>query len=1091
MSSPSREEVLPILDDTSEWSLPPSSPDLPLHDLLSLPGLYTLPSPGSSQPSSPAALADNDPPSELSIIPSSPVRTASDAVRKSWKARKARMDAERAQDDAERQAEASKTFKAVLDILSEKKLTFGDLVVYVSDAENYRGRDRYWGFFSVEGRVEQVLDAWVSSQNSQTGKRCVHQWAVNYVKRVVHTEGDSATQSKILRTSAMNIDTTFSRDFSLTNLHTRLLALCPTMMSILEAFSTTAKQTREMSDISRKRKNNYVATEALIALAARSQANSYTRHVLGLYAYASGAQRQVISVLSHLGLTVSYPTLVGRGKSKMPSTSVACTGTTLEGTGTAAAQKDSASQDIESDIDDIHGDEDGASAVNSDDEYWSQLEPIAQDTTTEDGPSASVDTNNGGEDQGASPDAPPGSAEKSTRRKTTKGSAAAVGLLKRLSDACRRRSRDAALTKLLAYVYDNINMMFKVAEQVLGRKDSQQNGTCATAFKLFEASPEDMKTADLLGSFVDAPSLSLDDIILTREENDALTARLTHTILRIIVNYGGDKFARFRTDIVSSTPATLDKIPVHETEIFPLPAMHIDESSTTGNADVLSEIFSEVGLDMDSTDFTSTIKITAGDQLSISRIRSLVANRAGHDSFGRSFLWAVCMPGLFHYKMAATHAVLESHFGSSATYDPGSLAFHNTRLDRKPLVLSSLPAFRTCRDLIFVSLYARVLHCLQRVSNCDDLAEYAENVTFDELQTHAQAIIDQFATPARAEEQRRQRNTERRKHYRDADADANTGTHDPSSANALVLREFNDAIKAGDSGRVVTVLKLWALAFRGSGRLKYAYELLHLIHNLTHVWPEPLRKIILKNWLVNPTGKEDSWVEVDLMQEHLNFWTKNVYQAHGSNASWEWLQTISPCINILRRLATQINQDLGSRQGSKHTTPDLDFDIHELMDSLAHHRVYDIEPGRTISSEKPTVLNAVSAGLGQLAGPLADFNAQVRRLQARCQMTPVVGRPYIDRPETHGSTPAVALDSSAPSQSVNEGPTTEASAAARDGAPLVNVAIAATSDGQVDIAAEADSDDELYWTVFDDEPAMFSLDTAGDVALDMDVLEDV
>ncbi|KAI0661524.1 hypothetical protein C8Q70DRAFT_903404, partial [Cubamyces menziesii] len=832
-------------------------------------------------------------------------------------------------------------FKAVLDILSEKKLTFGDLVVYVSDAENYRGRDRYWGFFSVEGRVEQVLDAWVSSQNSQTGKRCVHQWAVNYVKRVVHTEGDSATQSKILRTSAMNIDTTFSRDFSLTNLHTRLLALCPTMMSILEAFSTTAKQTREMSDISRKRKNNVrpydlpvllgthiLCIVSLIALAARSQANSYTRHVLGLYAYASGAQRQVISVLSHLGLTVSYPTLVGRGKSKMPSTSVACTG----------------------------------------------------------------------------------SAEKSTRRKTTKGSAAAVGLLKRLSDACRRRSRDAALTKLLAYVYDNINMMFKVAEQVLGRKDSQQNGTCATAFKLFEASPEDMKTADLLGSFVDAPSLSLDDIILTREENDALTARLTHTILRIIVNYGGDKFARFRTDIVSSTPATLDKIPVHETEIFPLPAMHIDESSTTGNADVLSEIFSEVGLDMDSTDFTSTIKITAGDQLSISRIRSLVANRAGHDSFGRSFLWAVCMPGLFHYKMAATHAVLESHFGSSATYDPGSLAFHNTRLDRKPLVLSSLPAFRTCRDLIFVSLYARVLHCLQRVSNCDDLAEYAENVTFDELQTHAQAIIDQFATPARAEEQRRQRNTERRKHYRDADADANTGTHDPSSASsppppktgdmvfenavlflrdALVLREFNDAIKAGDSGRVVTVLKLWALAFRGSGRLKYAYELLHLIHNLTHVWPEPLRKIILKNWLVNPTGKEDSWVEVDLMQEHLNFWTKNVYQAHGSNASWEWLQTISPCINILRRLATQINQDLGSRQGSKHTTPDLDFDIHELMDSLAHHRVYDIEPGRTISSEKPTVLNAVSAGLGQLAGPLADFNAQVRRLQARCQMTPV------------------------------------------------------------------------------------------------------
>ena len=31
---------------------------------------------------------------------------------------------------------------------------------------------------------------------------------------------------------------------------------------------------------------------------------------------------------------------------------------------------------------------------------------------------------------------------------------------------------------------------------------------------------------------------------------------------------------------------------------------------------------------------------------------------------------------------------------------------------------------------------------------------------------------------------------------------------------------------------------------------------------------------MLKNWLVNPTGKENSWVELDLMQEHFNYWIK-------------------------------------------------------------------------------------------------------------------------------------------------------------------------------------------------------------------------
>ncbi|KAJ7221693.1 hypothetical protein GGX14DRAFT_670795 [Mycena pura] len=62
---------------------------------------------------------------------------------------------------------------------------------------------------------------------------------------------------------------------------------------------------------------------------------------------------------------------------------------------------------------------------------------------------------------------------------------------------------------------------------------------------------------------------------------------------------------------------------------------------------------------------------------------------------------------------------------------------------------------------------------------------------------------------------------------------------------ALISKEFSDAIRAGDSGRVVLVVKLLALSFRGNGRSKYAYEMLHLIHNLTHVWPKGLRAIIL------------------------------------------------------------------------------------------------------------------------------------------------------------------------------------------------------------------------------------------------------
>lgn len=33
-------------------------------------------------------------------------------------------------------------------------------------------------------------------------------------------------------------------------------------------------------------------------------------------------------------------------------------------------------------------------------------------------------------------------------------------------------------------------------------------------------------------------------------------------------------------------------------------------------------------------------------------------------------------------------------------------------------------------------------------------------------------------------------------------------------------------------------------------------------------------KIVLDNWLLNPTGNPESWVELDLVQEHLNYWIK-------------------------------------------------------------------------------------------------------------------------------------------------------------------------------------------------------------------------
>lgn len=396
--------------------------------------------------------------------------------------------------------------------------------------------------------------------------------------------------------------------------------------------------------------------------------------------------------------------------------------------------------------------------------------------------------------------------------------------------------------------------------------DTQENGTCATLVPLFDAKIKDLNVKDLQSSFLKAPVLSITDIVHTKDERKAFKSHLIFTILRILVKHGGQGFECFQADLDKAQPETADKIKTHKSQLHPLPAWNIDESSITGNAEVIEAISKELHLDQ-VPDAAERVQFLAGDQLSIARLRALELIRAGHESGRNAMFWGAWIPGLFHAKIADALGTLLTHFGKPDTgsRDPNSLWYENTRLDRLPITVTSLPPFRKCRDLLFISLYARVLHCLLLVSRCNSLGEYLIKFTnWDDLTKHATMIFEQFANSSRVQE------------LRGLEGEGDTVLENAIlfMRDALISREFTDAVKAGDSGRVVLVLKTWALSYRGNGRTKYAYEMLHLIHHLSKLWPKGIRDIVLKNWLLNTTGHANSFVEIDLVQEHLNFWIK-------------------------------------------------------------------------------------------------------------------------------------------------------------------------------------------------------------------------
>ncbi|KAK1216531.1 hypothetical protein PQX77_020826 [Marasmius sp. AFHP31] len=880
--------------------------------------------------------------SDPGVLFSSPIvgdreTRAQKAKEKGWKKRSANLAAQKADRAASGDETRRKTLIATLDFLRKNQLGFGDLFDFIFDPQMHQGNVCYHEFHRKEGRVTEALTRWMSNETARTE---IHNWAVQYVEELVRKEAKSITKGAHLRTP-LTPETLTS--FSFLGLRGKLEQWAPTMMGLLSAFSTSARQLRAGLSPSRKARKSLVQVIAATScLGEYSRLNTLTKNVNSLFFYARGAQRQITAVLSHFGLCSSYSTLVQKH-----NTSVTAVPTPL----TPHPPPPSASVSFLNGLPIPSSDED-----ESDSSYF---------------PSSSDESDVIQEDA------------KATKRKN--------GVLPTLAEQLRERVREIVATGLFGGVFDNVNFMAKVGEQIVGRTDTQENGTTYSIWRLIKATLNALSLEEYIKSFLSAPELAPNDILLTEKEEDLADQCMIHCIARTIVIQGGAGFERFLREMKKCTPVSDHKIPIQRTEVFPLPAMNIDESTIVGNADVDRAVVEETRM-KDTPWWMKIVRIIGGDQLSLARIRSILNLRAGKEGGYSGWGWAACFTGLFHAKMADIQGTLLTHWGKSnaGTRNPACLAFHNTILHRLPITTTSLPPFRTCRDLVFVSLYGRLFHLLLKVSSAKSLEAYAKTATWEQILKHSTQIYNTYFNVQTVHELRQSR--EEQKGGRVTKGDMVYENAILFLRDALLSREFSDAVKAGDSGRVILVLKQWAFSYRGNGRTKYAYEMLHLIHNITHVWPKPLRDIVLNNWLLNLQGTEDSFVEVDLVQEHLNYWIKRIYKAHGSNSTWEWLSMISPCIGTLRNLATNMANTVGeASQGTRHTAADLSKDIGTIMDSLEQHQVYQIIQGRVLDDDDSPVKDVISEGITQLSGPLQEYNSAFKSLQARRQQEPTVG----------------------------------------------------------------------------------------------------
>ncbi|KAG8707482.1 hypothetical protein FRC09_001793 [Ceratobasidium sp. 395] len=581
----------------------------------------------------------------------------------------------------------------------------------------------------------------------------------------------------------------------------------------------------------------------------------------------------------------------------------------------------------------------------------------------------------------------------------------------------------------VGFVFDNIDIAVNVAEPVVGKHSTLVHGTCATLFELYgvTSNSEALNQATAHAAFLSAGPLEPMDIILSSEERLLHRQLMVHTIIRLIISHGGQKFARYLPILEATQPQTEQRIPLHQSQTYPLPAMDINESSIDGTIDVMNALYAAVGINTSDKTFQDRVQFMAGDHKSVSNGRKAKESRAGHEGPETSFINLTLIVGLFHLLMTAVTGLLILHFGKSTAgiHNPGSLYYHNRLLERKPFSLNGPIHYTLARNLISVSLIARVLHCLTLVAQCSSIDEYAERLasldneqgvgshsgnsspnsspSWERLVEDAGKIYDKYANARTVEDLRTARRL----------ADQKTAAGDMVFEDALLfmrdmlnLQEIHSAVKHGDSGRVLLTLKIFALSFRGAGRLNYAKEALNIIHHAQKVWPAPLRTLVLNNWLLNTSGHQNSWIGLDHHQEHNNLFTKTVYRARSSNFSWPWLVTISPCVEVLRKVKKSLGDIFGRRLGESHTSPDPQLDIDKLIRSLDAENVYRLRPGRTFKGKDEPVADAESAGLrGLLDGKnsaLREYNKSFKIAQDAYRLPNVFEMPSCTSPPRSG-----------------------------------------------------------------------------------------
>ncbi|KAJ8087328.1 hypothetical protein PM082_006158 [Marasmius tenuissimus] len=485
--------------------------------------------------------------------------------------------------------------------------------------------------------------------------------------------------------------------------------------------------------------------------------------------------------------------------------------------------------------------------------------------------------------------------------------------------ACARR---AALnpTQIKLLVYDNFSWQTAVyeASQTHGKVSHDQVSGLLVCVDQFSANVE--STAPHLTNVLRFDGLegartrmdpvqALEDIIPSARDQRSFIRNATIHV-GMILHEELDVFSKFRYPKLSDPFA----ITPHITEVYHLPPLDQEQSSTRGNMVVLQDYFLKV-LKVPLEIFEQVMFFVLGDRLTVARDCAAQDQRAlDHTPYQfKHFQSFKMLNGLMHECMNMIKTIGKNAWGmksaENAPLSLRSLLQLPVLSNQKDLNLKKLDYYAWLRflDLIGRSLILAVTMAEAGVNVLEDFGKLTfTQESFDDL-CHRVAAKYIVTSPDRLEVEG----------VKKIDGSTMCGNTVILNHNLMTLREMRHAIMHGHPLRILSILKYWAPMFYTGGGFNYAQETMEILHNVTHDWPKDSASVLLAGMLCNTQGNSDSFKECDLLNEHCNKTIKD--HIDGANTTPTTLQHQSPALGHLQVLRDTVYSELGvERANQKH-----------------------------------------------------------------------------------------------------------------------------------------------------------------------------